>query len=169
MRKNYQGFLKSGLLMGIASLLVSCGEAVRDDVIDFSDDDAEMNAAMDEGRATFQQFVDAAPENLDEFDGMIKVYFLDDPSSDGELMWVSPTNLEGPAYEGILMSDPRGLTSVDQGDDVSFSLEEISDWLYVKDGAARGAYTVMVMRSRMTPEDLAEHDAAYPFKFEGAE
>ncbi|MCI0359197.1 MAG: DUF2314 domain-containing protein [Planctomycetaceae bacterium] len=49
---------------------------------------------------------------------------------------------------------------------VSFPLERLSDWLYVVDGKAYGAFTVRLLRSRMSDEEKQEHDSHYPFEFD---
>jgi uncharacterized protein YegJ (DUF2314 family) len=49
---------------------------------------------------------------------------------------------------------------------VTFTDKDITDWLMIREGKAVGAYTVQVLRKRMSSQERAEHDAGYPFKFE---
>jgi uncharacterized protein YegJ (DUF2314 family) len=49
---------------------------------------------------------------------------------------------------------------------VRFQLDRVSDWLVASNGMARGAYTVQLLRKRMTDSERREHDSAYPFRFE---
>ena len=69
-------------------------------------------------------------------------------------------------YTGILISQPNTLPHLKSGDEVSFSLEQISDWLVVKNGKAHGCYTVHVIRNMMTESERKEHDAQYPYGFD---
>ena len=98
----------------------------------------------------------------------MKVYFTDPDSSesDGEHMWVELKESDGSQFKGILLSSPAWLKSVKGGDEVEFGTSDVTDWFYVEDGKAVGAYTVRLLRTRMSDEERAAHDAGYPFSFE---
>jgi uncharacterized protein YegJ (DUF2314 family) len=149
------------------SLLTGCDNA-RAGIIDVDKDDDEMNSAMAEARQTIDEFWSARDLGGAEFGGLLKVYFFDpdgDPD-DGEHMWVRVSRRTGPEIQGTLLSNPMSLTSVAQGDSVRFQLDRVSDWLVASNGMARGAYTVQLLRKRMTDSERREHDSAYPFRFE---
>ena len=45
-------------------------------------------------------------------------------------------------------------------------LGRLSDWFYVVGDNAVGAFTVRLLRTRMTAEQRRAHDSHYPFRFE---
>lgn len=98
---------------------------------------------------------------------MVKAYFHDAESTHGgEHMWVSEVDYDGSTITGVLADRPRHLRSVQTGERVSFPLERLSDWFYVDDDKAVGAFTVRLLRTRMTEEERRVHDSHYPFQFE---
>lgn len=150
----------------LAILLVACSSE-RTDIISVTSEDAEMNTAMAEARRTVDTFWLQREKEQEAFEGLLKVYFTDEGSSeDGEHMWVRVTERSTPDLKGILLSEPGWLKSVRGGQEVSFSTEQISDWLCIEHGKAKGAYTVQLLRQRMTDQERREHDQGYPFRFE---
>ncbi|GAA5477319.1 YegJ family protein [Haloferula helveola] len=152
-------------------LQFSCEEHAgerNDEIIQVESDDEEMNEAIDTARETLDQFLEKRSGSKDEFFGLLKVYFEDEGDSEenGEHMWVSLISEENGNFTGTLLSSPGWLKSVKQGDEVGFGRSDITDWLYTEDGRAVGAYTVQLLRSRMTEEERADHDSSYPFSFE---
>jgi len=135
-------------------------------------DDAEMASAMQAGRDRFPEFWRAVSADSKRVipalgPSMVKAYFSDPgaPRS-GEHMWVSDVEYDGKTVTGVLADTPMQLHTVKAGDRVSFPLERLSDWFYVENGKAIGAFTVRLLRSRMTVEQRQAHDSAYPFRFE---
>ncbi len=142
-------------------------------IIPVQSDDAEMNAAMQTAREKFPEFwreVSADHKRVIPALGgsMVKAYF-DDPGGapgGGEHMWVRDVEYDGKVITGTLADAPRHLHSVRSGEQVSFPLERLSDWFYVDGGKAIGAFTVRVLRSRMSGQERREHDSHYPFRFD---
>ena len=98
---------------------------------------------------------------------MVKAYFHDAGAPrTGEHMWVREVEYDGETITGVLADVPRQLQSVQQGQRVSFPLGRLSDWFYVEDDKATGAFTVRLLRTRMTEEQRQAHDSHYPFRFE---
>jgi uncharacterized protein YegJ (DUF2314 family) len=134
--------------------------------------DEEMQAAMDLARARFPEFIREL--SLDSRraipvleTAIVKAYFADaDSTANGEHMWVSDVEWDGERITGVLTSRPRHVASVEAGEEVDLPLERLSDWLYVVDGKAHGAFTVQLLRKRMSEAEKKEHDKHYPFKFE---
>ncbi len=82
-----------------------------------------------------------------------------------EFMWVDDVNFDGVELEGTLLNAPVELRGLRQGERVSLPLDQLSDWMLVRNGKAIGAFTVNAMRRRMTPRDRAAHDAAWGLEF----
>jgi len=132
-----------------------------------------MNAAMQTARDRFPEFWREVSNDYKRVipalgESMVKAYF-DDPGGSpqgGEHMWVRGVDYDGKMITGELADTPRHLRSIRAGQQVSFPLERLTDWFYVDDGKAVGAFTVRVLRSRMSEEERRVHDSHYPFRFE---
>lgn len=142
------------------------------EIIQVESDDAEMNRAMQEARDHFSEFWKVLEEDHHRVipvhaDALVKAYFEDRPGSrDGEHMWVAQIEYDGKLISGELIDTPGHVTTVKAGQKVTFPIERLSDWLYTKDQIAIGAYTVRLLRTRMSPEERRQHDSVYPFRFE---
>ncbi len=134
--------------------------------------DEEMRAAMRRAREAFPEFVREVEADSRRIipalqSALVKAYFVDEENpSEGEHMWVDEVEWDSALIRGRLVSSPSHVRSVKMGDQVSFPLERLSDWLYVLNDKAHGAYTVQVLRNRMSKEERATHDSNYPFSFE---
>jgi uncharacterized protein YegJ (DUF2314 family) len=95
----------------------------------------------------------------------VKIPFSDPGDDNVEVMWIEQVMFDGRRVQGALLNEPNTLTSVKQGDAVDVPLEQIADWMYVLDGRVHGAWTVQLIRARMSASERAEHDAAWGFEF----
>lgn len=133
--------------------------------------DPEMLSAMEAARIELPKFLERQgfPKTLKagQINGlMIKAYFFDadDPLA-GEHLWISDVGFDGSSLRGVVSSEPTSVDAVSSGDSVAFPLTRVSDWLFIEDGMAEGAFTVQLLRSRMSPEERLQHDSNYPFRF----
>jgi uncharacterized protein YegJ (DUF2314 family) len=132
-----------------------------------------MNTAMQTARDRFPEFwreVSADYKRVIPVLGrsMVKAYF-DNPDGapqGGEHMWERGVDYDGKAITGELADTPRNSRNVRAGQQVSFPIERLSDWFYVDGDKAVGAFTVRLLRSRMSDEERRAHDSHYPFRFE---
>lgn len=142
-----------------------------------SDDDAEMQAAVEKARSTFRYFWrEQSWEYRRIVPGLdmacVKAAFQDPPESakrkgaDGvEHMWLAEIRCNGKDVTGRLLNSPNWLTSISEGDEAVIPLKGISDWMYVIQGRAYGGYTINLLRSRMSKRERAEHDGAWGLDF----
>jgi uncharacterized protein YegJ (DUF2314 family) len=82
-----------------------------------------------------------------------------------EHMWVRDIEFDGQLLTGQLLNQPNEMEDLNQGDIVQFHYGEISDWMYLMDGEVYGAFTVNLLRSRMTNQELKQHDDAWRMDF----
>jgi uncharacterized protein YegJ (DUF2314 family) len=147
-----------------------------DPVFRAAKDDPQMRAAIRKARKTFPDFLVEADADLCRAipvleDAMVKLGIASPEDPDAvEHVWARYVGHD-PEDEGrfraILLSYPRKLPAqMAKGDEINFSIRSLSDWLYVSDDKAHGAFTVRLLRSRMTPAELKKHDAAYTFSFD---
>ena len=166
------------ILLALAASLVGCGRssssssAMSNGIIPVGAGDPQMEAAMREARAHLPEFWRVISDDYKRVipvyaGAMVKAYFFDPgaPKS-GEHMWVQGVDYDGKTITGTLADTPGHIRSVKTGQQVSFPLERLSDWFYVENGKAVGAYTVKLLRTRMSAIERREHDSHYPFRFE---
>jgi uncharacterized protein YegJ (DUF2314 family) len=146
--------------------------AENENIYRINSDDKEMLSAMQKARDTFEIFKSEVIQDysrkipvLDTI--LIKAYFYDaDFPNDGEHLWLKDIRFEEKRIIGEIVSEPGHVKSVKSGEKVSILLEQLSDWLYVCDGKAHGAFTIRLLRKRMTPQECQEHDKGYPYSFD---
>jgi uncharacterized protein len=85
--------------------------------------------------------------------------------SSPEYMWVGEVDFDGHFVGGILLNSPSWLKSIKAGDSVRIRLDTISDWMYAINAEVYGAYTVNLLRSRMSQQECREHDSAWGLNF----
>lgn len=141
----------------------------------FSGSDPEMLRANEKARETFRYFWrEMAWENR-RIVPALDLACVKAPFSDGEYrtgdgpevehMWISEVQFDGEAISGVLLNSPNWLKTVKEGDSASFRLNEISDWMYAISGEVYGAYTVNLLRSRMSARERKDHDEAWGMNF----
>lgn len=137
-----------------------------DNIVSFSSEDAEMQAAIREAKTSFRQFIEAfcqPTERQKSF--LVKVVF--DEGDNREHIWLADLDFHGSKPSGVVAVEPN-LPSLRFMQRVEFEPSYISDWMYVDDGYLVGGYTTRVIRKRMSPEQRQAHDAQAPYKFKDA-
>ena len=145
----------------------------KSEIVPVRSGDTEMNAAMQTARNRFPEFwreVSGDQKRVIPALGglMVKAYFGDSSGEPhgGEHMWVCGIECDGKTITGVLADTPRHLRNMSTGQQVSFPLERLSDWFYVDGGKAVGAFTVRLIRTRISQEERRVHDSHYPFRFD---
>lgn len=109
-----------------------------------ANDAAAMDAAMAKARETW-------PEALAHFQkgGELSAKFPFATRSGGkEHIWINVQSVDGDVVRGILANDPLDIPDRKLGSKVECKLAELSDWLYLRDGAMVGGYTVKVLQQQ---------------------
>lgn len=120
-------------------------------------DDPEMLQAMDSARASIASFIGhlGTPPATQSYTA-IKVRLVEDDKV--EHIWVSKPSFDGTLFRGALDNVPLDLKRVRVGDTVSAPRDSISDWMIIDRDTVFGAYTVHVLRRRMSPSDRSAFD-----------
>ena len=125
--------------------------AAQDATVNYSDSDAQMQAAIDAARATLPLFLaNAVDAEGDSVAGsVLKVELPTIPGSEteSEHIWVTPfARLPDGSFAGLLANEPVNLGSLRAGDRVDFTEGMISDWHFdAPSGRYWGSYTSRVM------------------------
>lgn len=151
-------------------------------------DDPKMIEAFKNAQETFKYFWrELSWESRRIIPGLtvacVKVGFSQNRNDDDpvvEHMWINDINFDGEQITGVLINDPYELTNIQNGDEVTIPLNQISDWLFAIQGSspkglsklfssslprAYGGFTIQAMRSEMTNKERKDHDKAWGLDF----
>ncbi len=97
----------------------------------------------------------------------VKIIF-DDPvphKQGAELMWCDEVFFDGQKVKAKLLNEPSWLKSFREGQAVSVAPKELADWMYVIGERVYGAFSVQVLRARMSRSERKQHDEAWGLDF----
>lgn len=148
----------------IALVPMACWPAPKDDqTVRIRSEDDEMNAAIERAQATLEEFLKIArnpPAGASGF--KLKVRLHD--SHGTEHMWVTPFKQTPAGFTGVLDDEPESVTSVENGQTLTFTRAEISDWGYVQNGKQKGSFTVCVLFKHMPLNEVEQYRRDYGFE-----
>jgi uncharacterized protein YegJ (DUF2314 family) len=121
-------------------------EPTFEPVIEISDNNPKMAAAVKEAISRWPEFVaayiEAASGEKERF--IVKAEFREGRKS--EYMWVTVQGISPTEVTGILMNDPHELLDVHRGATVTFTTERLNDWIYPGPGGSHiGGFTLDVL------------------------
>ena len=124
--------------------LVAFADRGRRDIIDAPRDHPGLKEAEQEARSKWSDFVKACSDRNRRERCLVKAYFR--YGDRREAMWVSPESIDGETISGMLENEPRAILNLRQGSRVTFSLDDVSDWVYARDGEMLGGFTEKVLK-----------------------
>jgi uncharacterized protein YegJ (DUF2314 family) len=114
-------------------------------VIAVPPDDSKMQAAVNEARLRWPEFLAAfVRRNADSSDH----FLIKAPFGEGdhlEFMWMEVSSVENDVIYGILGNEPASIPDLREGDQVRSTVADINDWMYVVDGEPVGGFTLKVI------------------------
>jgi uncharacterized protein YegJ (DUF2314 family) len=116
-------------------------------------DDKEMEAAVARAKSEVDTFIAelASPTGTEH---EIKAPVED--KGEIEHLWISNVTFENGEFKGKINSQPEFVQNVKAGQDWTVKKEDISDWMFMRDGKMHGNYTTRALITTMTPEEAAE-------------
>jgi uncharacterized protein YegJ (DUF2314 family) len=152
------------LLLLCAVLLFSCqkssdlsvaGEPSR--IIKEGQNNEEILQITEDARNTlpgfFRQLTRGAAEHF-----CVKYPFITDEDSgvNTEQLWLTGIYFKNGVYYGILANTPRHLGGLKKGDKVTFNMDEITDWMYVRGGKIIGGDSIKYLLERIPDYQRSE-------------
>lgn len=120
--------------------------------------DKRMNAAIDTARESLPHFWSKLEKpGQGEGDFNLKVRIEDENGV--EHFWCADVHRERGRMTGVINNDPMKVRSVSIGQRVVFTEDQISDWLYMRNGKMIGNYTVRPLMRDMSKEERREIEA----------
>ena len=126
---------------------------------------AAMQKAVAKARKTVGEFVNALQHPTPgETDFEVKKPFVQ--KGDVEHIWLSEVTFVGGHFQGKVDNEPAKILGLKPGQVVSVNPDEISDWVYIKNGKLVGGYTIRAHYNELTPEQKQEFDRSADFRME---
>jgi uncharacterized protein YegJ (DUF2314 family) len=152
-----------GLLLLCAILLVSCAkppEPPQVTVMPVYQDDREIVRIAEDARNTlpvFFRYLTGAGAGKDCY---VKYPFMADEDSgvDREQVWLTGIQFSNGRYFGVLASAPRHLGNMKKGDRVTFDMDTITDWMYVRGGKITGGESIKYLLEKIPEERRSDRE-----------
>ncbi|RYG29545.1 DUF2314 domain-containing protein [bacterium] len=116
-----------------------------DAIVGIHNEDALMNAAIDEARSRWPEFVAHFARRGSDDGFLVKARFGDGDGA--EHMWLTVDAADEEGVAGILQSQPFVLPRPRQGDAVRVERERVSDWIASVNGTAHGNFSDAAIRA----------------------
>ena len=134
--------------------------APAEKVISIPSDDTEMTAAIAKARAGLSDFWKAHDKpGAGEKDFALKVAVTEKGQT--EHFWLIDVVRKDGKLSGTINNDPQFVQSVKPGQRYEFTVEAVSDWLYMRNGRMVGNETMRPLLKRMPKEQAASYKAMY--------
>lgn len=143
-----------GAFAALALILVSAAWA-KDKVVQVPNEDREMSQAITTARAKLAMFwevYERKPHNESDFNLKVRI-------SDGrnaEHFWLSDIERRDGKLYGVVANDPNNVHTVSKGERIEIPEDDISDWLFFRDGKMVGNYTMRAMFKYMPQEQVEQ-------------
>jgi len=136
-----------------------------DVVFKVRDDDPEMVAAIKQAQDTLADFIAAmqTPSKGQRY-CLVKARIVEGTVS--EHMWIADVIVEGDSFRGVLASQPESIRNLRFRQPVTVTRSQVSDWMIVQDGKAKGCFTMRVLDKRANADQRKARKQRFPFTFE---
>ena len=132
---------------------------------DVGDNDKAMDRAVEKARESLGFFLAALQaKKPDSTDFEVKKCLIDGDKV--EHIWVRDVTWDGKVFRGKVDNQPLEVTKVRLGQQVTLNPEDLTDWMFVKEGKLMGGFTTRVLYSRLSPEEQAQFRKEVEFSIE---
>ena len=136
--------------------------------INIKTDDEALNIIREKAQDAFPQFIrrlQSPSPGEDMF--RVKYPFPADPGSGFtvEHLWLKDIRFRDGRYYGVVTNQPFHIAGINQGDLVPFLPDDISDWMYLKDGYIVGGLSIRYFISGIPELDRDRILSAYYQQF----
>jgi uncharacterized protein YegJ (DUF2314 family) len=118
-------------------------QVIEDEIVPVASENAAMSDAIDQARASIRQFFAAyrlPKPNMTDFH--LKAVFSD--GDEREHIWLSDLDFNTRPATGVVSNKP-GIRTVVYRQRVSFTPDQITDWMYRQNGRLVGGFTTRVL------------------------
>lgn len=124
-------------------------EPTHEPIIEISENNPRMKAAVDEAINRWPEFVAAfrRQDGAEDQSFIAKAEFVSrEDATNSEFMWINVTAASAESLEGVLMNEPHDLPDLHKGKAVTVMLKHLNDWIFPgPDGNPIGGFTLSVL------------------------
>ncbi|MFT5882106.1 MAG: hypothetical protein ACI9FG_000604 [Crocinitomicaceae bacterium] len=130
-------------------------QAVRDlSIVSVRSGDEEMETAIAHARERLPKVLDQfLADELDEFTVKIRV----SDGNDHEHFWLSDTKYVGGKFIGSIEAPAQTVSNITEGQEYEAELDEVTDWMHLKNGMMHGNHTLRVLLPKMPKDEAAQY------------
>jgi uncharacterized protein YegJ (DUF2314 family) len=141
--------------LAIGSAIAASKPARAQGIIDVPNSDQVMAAAIGKARATLPAFWTALKEKRPGDDRFaVKIRYPTTKSmSDGEHIWANEVEHTGETVNATINNEPRDIPNLKIGQRVTVPVDQLTDWMFFRNGKMHGAQTVRVLLPKMQKPD----------------
>jgi uncharacterized protein YegJ (DUF2314 family) len=121
--------------------------------------DAEMEEAKAQARATLPQFWDKLANPGAGEEGFALKVALPYGGNSTEHIWTKDVERKDGKTTGVINNVPRDVKGIRVGQRIDIAEAQISDWMFMRNGKMVGNYTLRPLLKRMPPKDAARYRA----------
>jgi len=122
---------------------------------DVKENDKAMDRAVTKARESLGFFLAALSAKKPDSEGFeVKKCFVDGDKV--EHIWVRDVTWDGKVFHGAVDNKPLDVTNVRLGQRVMVTPDDLTDWMFVKDGKLMGGFTTRLLYSRLSAEEKAQ-------------
>jgi len=127
-------------------------------IFSLSEDDKEMNSAIELANKTLIDFDEALKFSENE-NFALKIRY--DFNNKSEHIWAVNIEKIDDDYFGIIDNLPNSITDIKLMNKVKIEKDKISDWMFSKKGKLLGGFTIRVIRNRMSELEKENFDKEF--------
>jgi uncharacterized protein YegJ (DUF2314 family) len=121
--------------------------------------DSEMEDAKAKARATLPRFWARLERPGPGEEGFSLKVALPYSPRDTEHIWTKDVERKDGRITGVINNRPRDVKTVRLGQRIEIKEDQISDWMFMRNGKMVGNYTLRPLLGRMPPADAARYRA----------
>jgi uncharacterized protein YegJ (DUF2314 family) len=150
-------------LLGAAAVLAfaptGATQAQDSSYIKIPNRDPAMEAAKAKARTTIGQFWEKLERPGPGEEGFALKVALPYNPRDSEHIWTKDVERRDGKITAVINNRPRDVKTVRLGQRIEIREDQISDWMFMRNGKMVGNYTLRPMLERMPPADAARYRA----------
>jgi len=132
---------------------------------DVKENDKAMDRAVAKARESLGFFIAALQaKKSDSRDFEVKKCCIDGDKV--EHIWMRDVRWDGKVFRGRVDNQPLDVTNMRLGQQITVAPEDLTDWMFVKNGKLMGGFTTRVLYGRLSPEEKARFREQVEFSIE---
>jgi uncharacterized protein YegJ (DUF2314 family) len=146
--------MKHPLMLVLLLALAGCGGSKPPTLVESGYDEQEMDAAIARAKKEVDTIIAelASPTGTNH---AVKAPIEDKGQT--EHFWITDLTFENGEFKGTINNDTGIVSNVKIGQEWTIKKEDISDWMYMRDGKMYGNYTMRPLLKTLPAEEAAQY------------